>query len=203
MTEARGNTIREGGRRKTAYTDTLDYYPTPPHATTALLAKMVQEEVAVPNGFIWECACGGGHMAEPLREWFGEQVWETDIFDHKNRGVEIVDFLDPLHMPDQVGEVGMIITNPPFQLAKEFALTALERCPKALVALFCRLSFLEGQQRRKELFDPFPPSHVWVFSQRVQLRKGMLAAKGDGGSMVAHAWFLWDRRGEGTKLGWI
>lgn len=52
-----------------------DFYPTPPHATKALLG------VELFNGSIWEPACGKGHISEVLKE-HGYEVTSTDLFDH-------------------------------------------------------------------------------------------------------------------------
>ena len=49
-----------------------DYYATEPKATELLLSL----EKFSPN--IWECACGGGHMAKVLKE-NGYEVKATDL----------------------------------------------------------------------------------------------------------------------------
>src|SRR6185312_13067495 len=75
--------------------NSLDFFPTPPWATRALF-----EHVFVHLGRkghcqyqrAWEPACGKGHMAEPLTEYFRE-VHATDIADY-GYGIYGVDFLD-------------------------------------------------------------------------------------------------------------
>ena len=51
--------------------DSLDYFPTPPWATRALF------EIIGEDGrdlVCWEPACGQGHMADVLREYFGAVI---------------------------------------------------------------------------------------------------------------------------------
>lgn len=51
-----------------------DYYATDPTAVDKLLA------VERPHPFIWECAAGGGHLANRLKE-HGFEVYASDILD--------------------------------------------------------------------------------------------------------------------------
>ena len=59
--------------------DDLDFFPTPPWAARAggVLIKTL-DPLAVT---CWEPACGGGHMALPLSEYF-DDVSISDIHDH-------------------------------------------------------------------------------------------------------------------------
>ena len=52
-----------------------DYYATEPKAIHKLCA------VEQFTDTIWECACGGGHMVQALRE-NGYRVYATDIVNH-------------------------------------------------------------------------------------------------------------------------
>ena len=69
----------------------LDFSPTPPWATRALMVHVMP--VLGVQGFqsVWEPACGEGHMAEVLREFFTE-VTATDVFDY-GYGDGVYDFL--------------------------------------------------------------------------------------------------------------
>ena len=60
------------------------------------------------------------------------------------------------------------------------------------VAMFLKLTFLEGQKRRR-LFDKYPPKTVAVFSKRIQV-----AINGDPemfakSSAACYAWFVWEK----------
>jgi hypothetical protein len=52
--------------------DSLDYFPTPPWATRALIEKVLPQVACRDTGrqIAWEPACGEGHMAEVLAEYF-------------------------------------------------------------------------------------------------------------------------------------
>lgn len=166
-----------------------DYYPTPPAGTEALL------RVESFAGRVWEPACGAGDIAKVLAA-HDCCVIATDLVD-RGYGRAGVDFLTA-EMP----AVDAIVTNPPFKLAEAFALRALARAPK--VALLLRLSWLEGINRRRDIFLPHPPARVWVFSGRLPMQRGRLPRPGERGGMIAFAWFVWDRAHQGpTQLGWI
>ena len=103
--------------------DSLDYFPTPPWATRALI-----EHVLIGHGWrrdtlaqdsCWEPACGEGHMARPLSEYFAS-VRATDV--HPYGHGEVQDFL---FNPPSRPVVDWVITNPPFRLAREFAITGM------------------------------------------------------------------------------
>jgi hypothetical protein len=65
--------------------DSLDFFPTPPYATRALIEHVLPvlgvQQSDLSRMIAWEPAFGEGHMAEPLAEYFG-QVIATDIFDY-------------------------------------------------------------------------------------------------------------------------
>jgi hypothetical protein len=108
----------------------LDFFPTPPWATRALFRHVLPAlgvEVIVGA---WEPACGEGHMAAVIAEFAGSSVIASDIFDY-GYGVVPVDFLfdAPRARP------GWIITNPPFSLACEFTLRALDLATEGVAML--------------------------------------------------------------------
>jgi hypothetical protein len=72
--------------------DDLDYSPTPPWATRALIERVFPILGVRDLASVWEPACGEGHMAEVLREFFAE-VTATDVFDYGYGDAEH-DFLD-------------------------------------------------------------------------------------------------------------
>lgn len=113
-------------------------------------------------------------------------VTSTDLID-RGYGSGGVDFLQ---IPAHGNADTDIITNPPYKYAKEFVEKAIELVkPGRKVAMFLKLTFLEGQARR-ELFRSNPPKRVYVASARLQCGKN-----GDfsGTSMVAYAWFVWEK----------
>lgn len=155
-----------------------DYYATDPRAVEMLLEQEQFSEC------IWEPACGEGHIAKVL-EAKGHTVYSTDLID-RNYGIGGIDFLAHSRVFD-----GDIITNPPYKYAKEFVAKALESVPPGnRVAMFLKLTFLEGISRR-ELFKNHPPQSVYVSSDR--LRCGKNGDFTGPRSAVAYAWFVWRR----------
>lgn len=166
-----------------------DFYPTNPLATRALLDRESFE------GTIWEPACGDGAISEVLKQR-GYFVESTDLID-RGYGVPRIDFL-----MEYRSLCDNIITNPPFKHVFEFALKALELHPKKVAMLF-KLQFLESIERRI-LFKNFPPKRVWVFSERVPMRRGRQATDEDAAGMMCFIWIVWDKTHTGpTELGWI
>ena len=174
-----------------------DYYATHPKAVRVLLDN---EEF---NKHVWEPACGGGHMSDILKE-YGYEVSSTDLIDRGYAGAEICDFLSATEP-----FAGDIITNPPYKYAKEFVEKALELTTNgSKIAMFLKLTFLEGQSR-KELFTTNPPKTVYVSSSRLGCAKnGEFKIGRDGEpvieSAVAYAWFVWEKGFKGdTVIKWV
>ncbi|HEY3790599.1 MAG TPA: hypothetical protein VGM09_02125, partial [Bradyrhizobium sp.] len=75
---------------------------------------------------------------------------------------------DEQHLCDGVVEPRWIITNPPFGLAIEFALRALELVTEG-VALLVRVQWLESAGRYEKLFRDAPPAIFAPFAERVPM----------------------------------
>lgn len=168
-----------------------DYYATDPQAVELLL------QCEAFSTHIWEPACGEGHISEVLKE-HGHTVYSTDLV---NRGYGDLSGVDFLRLPAGYIWGGDIITNPPYKYAKEFAMAALGAIPTGRkVAMFLKLTFLEGQARR-ELFRAFPPLAVYVSSARLECGKN---GQFTGSSAVAYCWVVWQKGHAGpTYLKWI
>ena len=126
-----------------------DFYATDPRALELLL------ELEDFDPFVWECACGKGHLSEVLKK-HGHIVKSTDLID-RGYGVGGVDFLattTPFN--------GDIITNPPYKYAQEFVEHALSLIPEGnRVAMFLKLTFLESKNRRA-MFELTPPPATYM-----------------------------------------
>lgn len=173
------NAVVRNSNIRFATAEKHDYYATEPRAIELLLE---QESF---NQNIWEPACGEGHISKVL-EAQGYNVTSTDLID-RGYGLGGQDFLRAPYFDAFDGD---IITNPPYKYAKEFVEKAIEHVrPGRKVAMFLKLTFLEGQGRRG-LFKQHPPKTVYVSSARLQCGKN-----GDfsGTSMVAYAWFVWQK----------
>ena len=145
---------------------------------------------------ILEPACGQGHISERLKA-YGYDVVSRDLID---RGYgEVADFL---YMNNEKWS-GDIITNPPYRYAAEFVEQALNMVGEGhKVAMFLKLTFLEGKGRKK-LFDKYPPLRIWVSRSRLKC-----AINGDfdsiGSSATAYAWFVWEKGYKGyPEIRWF
>lgn len=165
-----------------------DYYATDPQALELLL------EQEYFSRRIWEPACGEGHLSKVL-EKHEYQVVSSDLVD-RGYGRGGIDFLDCSAQWD-----GDIITNPPYKYAKEFVEKALELVtPGRRVAMFLKLTFLEGQSRR-DLFKNNPPQVVYVSSARLNCGKNGVFA---GTSAVAYCLVIWQKGYTGpTQIKWF
>jgi len=182
--------------------DSLDYFPTPPWATRAVVETVLGRlghSASFHAQSAWEPACGEGHMAEVLREYFGDVV-ATDIHDY-GYGDRVSDFL--ARDADNV-EADWIFCNPPFgDKAEAFVLKALERA-RIGVAMFLRLQWLETIGRYERVFQPHPPAVIAQFAERVPVHKGRWEPDGD--TATAYLWIVWLKQASGprrTEFYWI
>ena len=166
-----------------------DYYATDPKCVDDLLSK----ESFSTN--IWECACGEGHISKKLEE-AGYNVFSTDLID-RGFGIPDVDFLK------QEGNGNLdydIITNPPYKYATEFVNKALSIIGDGhRVAMFLKLTFLEGKTRYDALFKPTPPHYVYVYTFRALCSKNGKFDEASSGP-IAYAWYIWDKGYKGEPI---
>ena len=169
-----------------------DYYATDPRAVEMLL----QMETFAP--VIWEPACGEGHISKVLQA-HGYEVISTDLIYRGFGDPEPLNFLEET----LDGFEGDIITNPPYKYALQFVEQALNSVqPGRKVAMFLKLQFLEGKNR-KEFFKENPPKAVYVSSSRLNCAKNGEFEKYTS-SAVAYAWFVWEKGFKGDPvIRWI
>ena len=170
-----------------------DYYATDPKALELLLEK---EDFCER---IWEPACGEGHLSKVLVTQ-GYHVLSTDIV-YRGYGEKIeFDFLKC-----KVKNADLdIITNPPYRYATEFIEKALDVvAPEHKVAMFLKLTFLEGKRRRM-LFDTSPPSTIYVSSGRFACAPNGDFERAKTQNAVAYAWFIWEKgQKNNTVIKWF
>lgn len=185
-------TMRKAHVRKTTSQprEKDDFYRTPPGATLALL------DVEKFPAKIWEPACGDGALSNILLGR-GFEVVSTELID-RSYGETGRDFLLERELLAPA-----IITNPPFKLADEFVLHGLNLGAEK-VAIFMRLAWLEGEERRKRLWSHRPPARIWVFSSRQTLWRGDDPEPKSTGGAIAFAWYVWERGVIRTpSVGWL
>ena len=121
-----------------------DYYATEPKAME-LLCDLFQF-----SPYVWECACGEGHLSKVL-EKRGYLVKSTDLID-RGYGKSGVDFLKC-----ETPFPGDIITNPPYKYAQQFVEKALSLVNNGHhVAMFLKLTFMEGKKGKTFSHNPLP-----------------------------------------------
>ena len=168
-----------------------DFYATDPKA----LEMLLEHESFSKD--IWEPAAGTLWLSNVLSE-HGHNVKNSNIVNRLNvDNFEIIDFLDYKETNTRD-----IITNPPYTVATDFVKHTLDISEKGTkIAMFLRLTFLEGQKRKKIIFDKEPPYRVYPFSKRVLVAKDGIFPKG---SAVAYCWIVWIKGFKGNpEIVWL
>lgn len=171
-----------------------DWYSDPPEATEALLRV---ERFA---GLSWDPACGAGTIPTMMHA-AGLDAMGTDIVDRgfRNPGqVPRFHLADFLKTTPPAPRIDNIVSNPPFNLAREFIDCALVMASHK-VAMLLPLTFLEGAKRAAWL-ETTPLARVHVFSWRISMPPGELLTAGKvkpEGGKKAFAWFVFERGWKG------
>jgi hypothetical protein len=176
--------------------DSLDDFPTPPWATRALIEHVIGTKDELKSMSCLEPACGAGHMAKVLREYFAE-VRCSDV--HGYGYGEVADFA---RTPHEAQSVDWVITNPPFRLAEDFILKSLSVARRG-VAMLTRTVFIESVGRYERLFRHTPPTKFAQFTERVPMVKGRLDRKAS--TATGYGWIVWEKgkRASAPALVWV
>lgn len=166
----------------------LEYFPTPPWAARAggeLIAK-----VDPGRWTCWEPACGEGHMAHGLADYF-DYVRASDIHAHGWAGQNgpPLDFLSDA--AEGLEPVDWIVTNPPYGLAADFVRTGLKRARRG-VAVLARLAWFSSAGRY-DLFFGDTPLDTWApFFERPAMLLGRWVP--DASTATDAAWFVFTQK---------
>lgn len=197
-------------RVSSATAEDLDDFPTPPWATRALMESLDDTNTFdnAGNSMALEPACGRGHMARALAEYF-RHVGAFDISDY-GHGYDCRDFLACVPL-----KYDWLITNPPFKLASDFIARGLSEA-RVGVAIFVRTNFLEGQERYRNLYSQRMPTLVLQFVERVVLHEhelrdpDRLYQMKDGtmkkpSTATSYCWIIWTTKKKPAycQLQWI
>ncbi|WP_082512909.1 SAM-dependent methyltransferase [Methylobacterium sp. Leaf125] len=175
--------------------DSADDFPTPPWATRALLEHVLDNKAGLKEMSCLEPACGAGHMAKVLNEYFGE-VKASDAYWYGYS-----DIRDYLTYPYETNSCDWVITNPPFRLAEEFIIRSMRVARKG-VAMLARTVFLESRGRYENIFRDMPVTKFAQFTERVPMVKGRLDRKAS--TATGYAWFVWEKDGSyEPRLMWV
>lgn len=159
------------------------------------MEKLLKYETFDKN--VWECCCGQGHLSKVLED-YGYDVKSTDLID-RGYGIGDIDFLKTNEKFD-----GDIITNPPYKLAKEFVVKALDTITDGhKVCFLLRIQFLESVDRYTNLFSKYPPKYIYIPAKRINCARNGEFDKYTG-SVVCFIWIIWEKgyKGEPT-VRWI
>lgn len=192
-------------RRNIRRDPALDCFWTPEWATRELLQREL-----FPR-WVWEPACGAGHISTVLEEYGGYAAWCTDIADHSpgtpldEPPRDFLTYQGPPTIPesDPARPIEAMVTNPPFTLATAFVDHAVNTLKLRKVAIFARVAMLEGAERHEKLFQHQLLSRVWVFSRRVTMAHKDWQNAPEKGGQMACAWFVFERGHRGGTIGWI
>lgn len=161
--------------------ENLDFYPTPGWPTDLLFDALdVRPE--------WQClepAAGDGAIVKRLlaRSVPSQRVHAIELDPARAETVRALtpharcaDFLKPWPEPDSVALFGepfdLIVTNPPFALAADFARVALGMAgDRGTVALLLRLNWLGSQERAA--FHRAHPSDILLLPKRPEFTASM------------------------------
>jgi hypothetical protein len=175
--------------------DSPDDFPTPPWATRALVEHIIENKRALMGMTCLEPACGAGHMARPLKEYFAG-VLAADAYDYGYGQVR-----DFLAYPYKSASVDWVITNPPFRLAEDFVMRAMPIARRG-VAILARSVFLESVGRYECIFREMPPTKFAQFVERVPMVKGRLDRRAT--TATGYAWLVWEKHAGGLpRLMWV
>lgn len=168
----------------------LDFYETPKGVVDLLIPHL-----PCASGVLDPCA-GKGSILQALaahpEKFSGLRGIEVDEA-HTGSHPHPTEYDDALQVG--WGSPRLIVMNPPFGLAQEFAERALaEVALGGTVAALLRLAFLESTKRAG--FHRAHPADVFVLSKRPSFTGG-------GTDSAAYAWFVWEpgRGGRWSVLG--
>lgn len=178
------NTSHAVMAQRTEPQDSPDDFPTPPWATRALIEYVLDDKDDLRKLTCLEPACGAGHMAKVLREYF-EAVEAADAYEYGYG--QLRDFLA---YPYKANSADWVITNPPFRLAGEFVIRAM-KIARHGVAILARSVFLESVSRYDGIFRQMPPTKFAQFVERVPMIKGRLDRKAT--TATGYAWLVWEK----------
>ena len=167
-----------------------DFYATDPIAIDILLKDFNVLKYCT-NKVIWECAAGTGNLSNRLIE-LGYNVYATDLI---NRGCENIysgiDFLKCKHLPYNCN---IILTNPPFKYATEFAQKALELLPTGgYYIAFMNISYITGQKRYNSIYKHGNLMAFCPFTKRIECWRNNDKEKYGGRAMVDFAWYIFKK----------
>ena len=193
-----------------------DYYATDPIAAELLL----QIEPQIKD--VWEPFVGEGNLAEPFRKAKKLRAI-SDLIDRGYYPEGIMTSYGKNFLDLKKVWKGDVVSNPPYADAKVWVQHCLDLIQEGrFLALFMKITFLEGKERKK-FFEENPPIRVWVSSSRIPCAKnnkfyvekkdkeGNVKLDEEGNpimekasSAACYCWYIWQKGYKGhTELKWF
>lgn len=164
--------------------DYSDLYSTPEEALRAL-TEVVKFD---PSLTYFEPCNGIGGVSGYFKENLGITMDTNELHGHMPSDFQ-EDFLNPKWPVRDLWDYDVIVSNPPYKIAKEFILEGFKYAPIQFHLL--RLNFIEGKTRKNELFSLGHLKRVYIFSYRISCPKGV--EQEEQPKAVAYAWYEFDR----------
>jgi|SRR5882762_10294946 len=163
----------------------LDFYPTPPECTIALLHFLHDNALAFETTCtIWEPACGELKSMSKVISGFGHKVISTDI-------ITGTDFLNCSPI-----DCDAIITNPPFNLSTEFIRRSTKIC--RISAMLLKSQYWHAKERLP-LFNELQPAWVLPLTWRPDFLFHERKNNEKGSPTMEVAWSVWIRGNNQTR----
>ena len=175
-----------------------DFYPTPTASTVALFKSRYLPLKEITN--VLEPAAGQGHISKVCEKFLPKaKIVASDLIDYGSDCViPNVDFLK-----ENFNGFDLIITNPPYnsKILMPFVKKAIKETNR-FVAMFLKLTFLEGIKRREFFKQNKQLKYVLVFSNRQPMYKGGIKTRQS--NAIAYAWYIWDKKYLGLpQIDWL
>jgi hypothetical protein len=157
-------------------------------------------EVETFVGSVWDPACGMGRI---VRQALAADLptFGTDV---AQRGTTLpfarYDFLGDHEPPEWVGSDN-IVTNPPFDVAPQFAMRALDRATGKVAIIFPTARLNAAKWLR-----PLPLARVWLLTPRPSMPPGETILRGEkpGGGKMDFCWLVFEQGYPGSpSLRWL
>lgn len=176
-----------------------DFYPTPAVVIETFLDNYHIGDNGEITKILEPCA-GNGNIIKALQERGYTSIKAVELRKEEAENLNnmlgygnfaIADFLTL--NPKHIGDIDVVITNPPFSLAMEFLQKSLEIVKDdGKVILLLRLGFLASRKRFGFMREN-PPTEMYVLNQRPSFT-------GKGTDAQEYAWFVWDKAKEKQKI---
>lgn len=170
-----------------------DFYPTPAVAIKPLLDEL--EKYVPSSPVILDPGCGQGALTLAcLERWPTAIPFAVDLYDPpKDINGWPVHWADFLTMEPRA--VDLIISNPPFSMAREFIdQMHLWRDERTVMAVLQRMNYM-GSQKRHEWWRSMARPKLRVLSTRPSFTEG-------GTDSTEYCWYLWGLPESAPALEW-